>query len=354
MDPVEKNDPYRELKSNSFLKFFATLFDLGGLLFQFVFSLIFLVASTAGYYFLAWLKLQKAWGDQSIPSDENPYIPIILVSLFLLPFFLAGLFLFISTVKNFVGLMNLPTDAEKRRQQALAERSGDKKVKLAIEENSNSVKEGKGATVKNFSFNRTVKPDGTVEYTSQSAYGVAAVFVAFFALFWNGIVIGGILDLSSSANPLGYLFILLLAPFIVVGIALIGAFVYCILMMRFPTFRLQINPSAVKRGQEAVVNWSFDRVPKGIRNLSIWIEASYVEIDHSGESTTRTRTSVFKQFILERGEARGASVGVPIVLPESIGPSAETNDEAIEWTIRVRGQALGPLGYNLVFPIPVE
>ncbi len=178
-----------------------------------------------------------------------------------------------------------------------------------------------------------------------------------FALFWNGIVsvfLYHVVDDWRHGRHDWFL-ALFLVPFVLVGLAAIGAIVYFFLALFNPRPVLTLRPSSPRLGEEIHLEWRFRGSRSRIRTLAIVLEGQE-EATYRRGTTTHTDKEVFCRIRLadaehdvgiSHGSARGR-------IPDDTMHSFEGTNNKVVWAILVSGDIPHWPDVNDRFPIQVR
>jgi hypothetical protein len=179
----------------------------------------------------------------------------------------------------------------------------------------------------------------------------------FFAVFWNGIVSVFVFQAWKSwehGQPDWFL-TLFLVPFVLVGLAVIGAVGYFGLSLANPRPRLTVEKATPRLGDELRLSWLFTGRASRIRHLRIFLEGRE-EATYQRGTDTHTDREVFATHTLvdtsNDWEIPGSTAAVKI--PDETMHSFAAANNKIVWEIKVEGEIdrWPDVGQN--FPINVR
>jgi hypothetical protein len=168
-----------------------------------------------------------------------------------------------------------------------------------------------------------------------------ALGMAFFAVFWNGIVATFVYFMLTDP-PAGwqrYLIWLFLTPFILIGIVLIFGMISSFMQLFNPIVNVALSSGAVPLGGTVDLAWEVSGRVSAIKKLTITIRAIESATYRRGTSTY-TDTSAFALIpvadVTTQHEMRFGSVQANI--PQTTMHTADFGNNSIVWTIEVAGE----------------
>lgn len=170
------------------------------------------------------------------------------------------------------------------------------------------------------------------------------------AVFWNGIVALFLWQaFSGRQEPI---LTLILIPFVLVGLGLIGAVGYFVLALANPRCCLRVTPPVIRPGQSVEVAWTLTGAVQRLRRLRIFLEGKEEVTFRRGKSTCTDRHVFAKLTIAEMSHGLEMNQGeARCLLPEDLPPSWKASHNRILWTIRVHGEVPGWPDMNEEFEI---
>ncbi len=162
------------------------------------------------------------------------------------------------------------------------------------------------------------------------------------ALFWNGflsIFVWQVVE-SWKAGTKEWFVILVLTPFVLIGLLLLAGIPYSILALLNPRARVSLTPGTLRVGESAQLKWSFTGFASRVRHLEVWLEATETQTHHK-ESGVRIETRPLdtpKVSILDRGRDQPLeSGGVTFTIPTGT-PLSSDGDPSIAWKLKLHGE----------------
>lgn len=177
--------------------------------------------------------------------------------------------------------------------------------------------------------------------SSQSSPAKVLAFILLFAVFWNGVISVGLSSMlrGSHSNPLNWFLLLFMVPFVLVGLALVGAVVYFFLALFNPRPRITITPGAVPLGGALRIEWELNGRTDVLRSFDLRLQGSEEATYRSGKNST-TDKNVFADLEIAATtvaqEMRSGTGGVTI--PANLMHSFTSTHNKIIWSIRVHGE----------------
>lgn len=165
--------------------------------------------------------------------------------------------------------------------------------------------------------------------------------IALFALFWNGIVSVFVFHLFDTKKiGIGTIGLgLFLIPFVLIGLGLIGFWIYTFMTLFNPKVEIAMSNGAVPIGGEVDLAWEVIGNANRIRNLKIQIEGIESATYRRGTSTYTDTETFLKIPIVETGANDEIQFGsTTISIPDTTMHSLDTGDNQIKWLVKVHGE----------------
>lgn len=187
----------------------------------------------------------------------------------------------------------------------------------------------------------TTALSGPVVWKPKYSRGLKLAGITFAAVFWNGIVsvfvneaIGG----WRRGHP-DYFLTVFMVPFVLVGIALIGAIGYFLLALVSPRPRLTVSNTSVRRGGEVELSWELRGRIGALRRLQIYLEGREEATYPSGDSSS-TDKEVFATvpIVDETHPLAMASGRVRVPVPPDAMHSFRADHNKVLWHVHVKGE----------------
>jgi hypothetical protein len=152
------------------------------------------------------------------------------------------------------------------------------------------------------------------------------------AVFWNGIVSVFLVNMSGSWS------VLFMIPFIIIGLALIGLVVYCILASFNPRPTLILSSSQIPTGSKAHLDWHLTGRIDRLKTLTILLQASEEASYHAGKNQHTDTNIFFRKEIFSASAPDITETGqTDFDIPAEAMHSFEAAHNKILWEIAVNG-----------------
>jgi len=179
----------------------------------------------------------------------------------------------------------------------------------------------------------------------------------FFCLFWNGIVSVFVFQAWKGwerGHPDWFL-TLFLVPFVLVGLATIGAVGYVLLALANPRPRLTLEKATVRLGEELRLDWRFTGRAARIRQLSILLEGREEATYQRGTDTHTDREVFATHTLVDTGNDWEIPRGTATALvPHDTMHSFAADNNKIVWEIKVAGEIDRWPDMDQNFPITIR
>jgi len=188
---------------------------------------------------------------------------------------------------------------------------------------------------------------------SRIGCGVALVI----AIFWNSILWATLLGIWSQhgAEAFDAVSILVLTPFVLVGLALLAGMGYFVLARFNPRPLLALSRDVLPLGGEGALQWSFRGNPARIHHMVITL-CGQEKVTYSSGKTMVTETRDFSRTVVMDTTAPNKVVqgNATFSVPEFTAPSFDAPNNKIIWSVKVHGGIRHWPDVNEVFPIHVS
>jgi hypothetical protein len=182
---------------------------------------------------------------------------------------------------------------------------------------------------------------GPVELKPAESRAGRLIGVAFFALFWNGIVSVFLFNVVGDAlrgSGISWVFVLFLIPFVGIGLFLLGLVARHAMALANPVPRLTVNRRVLCPGDTLELDWRFDGAAGRLTQVRLFLEGRE-EATYRRGTDTKTDRAVFATH--EIAQAAGLGAGAPsrakLRLPERLMHSFKADNNRIVWSLRVQG-----------------
>jgi hypothetical protein len=181
-------------------------------------------------------------------------------------------------------------------------------------------------------------PDDGPQVLSQSSHlGCSLIGLLIFGAFWNGIV--AVFDYVLIFGDEDSIFLkLFLIPFNLIGLGLIGSFVYNLMRLFNPAPKIICSHQYVYAGREFEISWLFEKSAASVRHFSI-ILAGFEEVRYRQGTDTRTEKKSFLEIpIVDTDSPESIASGFEVVqMPIDAMHTFTASNNKILWEIRVVG-----------------
>jgi len=194
---------------------------------------------------------------------------------------------------------------------------------------------------------RQATADGRAILTPKASARAKFIGVTVLALFWNGI-------LSIFIGNSGSFSLLLLLPFMAVGVGLIAGAVYQFLAMFSPRPLLELSAGTVPLGGAAELSWRFAGQTGRIDELTVTLRGVEEARYRRGTNTCTDRDTFYEMELYRTADPKEIAAGqVGFVLPTDTMHSFEAENNKILWNLDVHGSIRKWPDVKESFPIAV-
>jgi hypothetical protein len=182
------------------------------------------------------------------------------------------------------------------------------------------------------------------------------VGIALAALLWNGIVLAVVADRmkdfgQGDRNWLGLLF---LAPFVAVGIGILGIAIYQFLALFNPRPMLELGSRLIPLGSAAELAWSFSGQTRRIHEFIVILRGVEEARYRRGTSTCTDRNTFYELELYRTSDPNEIASGqVGFVLPPDTMHSFGAENNKIVWNLDIHGNIKRWPNVKESFPITV-
>ena len=198
---------------------------------------------------------------------------------------------------------------------------------------------------------------GPVTLRPESSRLASFLVVLFFGTFWNGITSIFVVQTAADfarGNP-RWLMMLLLTPFVLIGVLLIVGIFHTFLSLFNPRPEITLSSGDLSLGDEVELRWRFIGSTRSIRNLQIRLKGIEKAVYRRGTST-HTDTHTFADIlIVETDDPMRIAEGSEILkLPSDTMHSFTANHNEINWALSVVGSIAFWPDIKDTFPIVIH
>ena len=182
--------------------------------------------------------------------------------------------------------------------------------------------------------------DGAVELQVGRSRLYKFVGMLLLAAFWNGLVsIFATMAVKSwLAGRPEYCLSIFIVPFVLIGIAILGGAVYCLMGLFNPKPRLRLNGVAVPLGEPLEIAWVVEGAVHRIERLRIALEGREEATYTRGTDTVTDKETFARLEIADVRDRAAIRAGkASVVLPADTMHSFAAEHNKIIWTLKVEG-----------------
>jgi len=197
------------------------------------------------------------------------------------------------------------------------------------------------------------EPGAVTLKNEASPFGLA-VFLFFFAAFWNGIISVFLFERLGHWKKWDFGFEdLFLVPFVLVGMGVFLAFIYNVLAGFNPKPILVLSRQLIPLGGSAELDWRFPSSIGSIRNLKLTLigleEATY----RRGTNTHTDSETFYEEIILETTDPLEMSMGsIEVKIPSDLMHSFSADRNKVIWRLELKGDI--PLWPDVSAKFPIR
>ena len=162
-----------------------------------------------------------------------------------------------------------------------------------------------------------------------------ALGLGIFALMWNGFIGAMIFFIVRDSGGADFS-LLFFIPFVLAGLALIGATLHQALASTNPQPRLILTPGRPSLGTTCSLQWRLLGRPVTLDGLTIKIEGRETATYRRGTDTITEHATFFEEVLLD-GRPTTREGTLTTTIPPRGMPSFEADNNKIEWRITVHG-----------------
>ncbi len=191
------------------------------------------------------------------------------------------------------------------------------------------------------------------------ASGRGGAFAAFLAIaiFWNGIIL---LFITQALGEIGrgaggWLLLLFLTPFALVGLVLIGMTLHAFSRLFAPAVELRLDLSRLRLGQRVPFSWRLRG--RGVRKLTVRLHAREEASYRRGKNLTTDRSDFHRAILFESTDTLALAEGrAELVLPapEAAAPAFAGTHNKLVWELVLEGEIPWRADVDEHFPLPVR
>ena len=192
----------------------------------------------------------------------------------------------------------------------------------------------------------------TPKFTAKTKF----IGMTFVALFWNVIVLVFVASIANGfrhGDP-SWVGLLLLLPFVAVGLGLAGGAVYQFLALFNPRPTLELSSTAIPLGTAAELGWSFSGQTSRIDEFTVTLRGVEEAKYRQGTSTCTDRNTFYETELYRTSNATEIVSGqVGFIVPPDTMHSFAAENNKILWSLDIHGSIKGWPDVKESFPITV-
>lgn len=201
-------------------------------------------------------------------------------------------------------------------------------------------------------------PRGPRTLSPRHSRVVKLVFMLLVAAFWNGIVglfLATAVVPGIASGDIEWIPTLFMVPFVLAGLAMIGAVIYMFLGLFNPVLHVEIDDHHLTTGESCTVRWSFSGNSGRIGRLTVTFEGREAATYRRGTDSVTDRHTFFSQEIASTRHAVTVARGsATLAVPERTMPTFESSNNKIEWRLTFHGDISNWPDVNEEFPVTVH
>ena len=167
------------------------------------------------------------------------------------------------------------------------------------------------------------------------------IILLVMAVGWNsilGVIIGSFMR-DIRHGSFAFVVGLFSIPFLLVGIALIGAVVYQVLSLFNPRPTILLARATVSPGETDEIRWQFDGRIDSISRLTIQLEGREEATFRRGTTTSTDRNVFYRTELLQAARPRDIANGRrPFTIPAGTMHSFHASNNRIIWSLLIHGE----------------
>jgi hypothetical protein len=191
---------------------------------------------------------------------------------------------------------------------------------------------------------------------TQTSPRTAFIVALLACLFWNGITgmfVAQVVNSFLEGDPEWFLAVFM-TPFVLVGLALVGATGYTFLSLFNPQPELTLNRQAAPLGGLLQIRWEFRGSVRRIRTFKLSLKGEEKATYRRGTDTHTDTQTFFEHVFYEADHPDHIATGEAEfeIPPDSMHSFSASNNEIV-WTLNVQGDIPSWPDVSLSFPIQV-
>ncbi len=162
----------------------------------------------------------------------------------------------------------------------------------------------------------------------------------FAALFWNGIVSVFVVDIikdwTHGRKPIGSS--LFISIFVIIGVAIIGGFIYQILRVFNPSLRIDAPPAIITPGSSLALPFRVIGRTSKLSSLTLTLKGEERATYRRGTDTHTDTRTFFRKTLYETGQGMVMDSGsFTLALPVDAMHSFKSSNNEVRWYLEIHG-----------------
>lgn len=176
--------------------------------------------------------------------------------------------------------------------------------------------------------------------------------IGFFCLFWNGIVIIFVVNMSNNGSSLFEK--IFFSPFVLIGLGFVYLLFTSVKTIFAPQPKFFIDRPFVGLGNKLKLSWIMDSNPASFRAMTIQLEAYEESKYRKGTDTYTDKQTFYQKMLLKTSEpSEMAKSEVIIDIPKDSVPSFTAENNRIVWSISAKVMVEGWADFTETYEITV-
>jgi hypothetical protein len=170
---------------------------------------------------------------------------------------------------------------------------------------------------------------------------IIVIGLGVFALIWNGIMSVFLIADLKEGSPFGWfsaLSTLFMIPFVLIGLALIVAFLHQLLALFNPRMELTLTPGTQRLGDTVHLRWRMSGSSSRLKSIKVVLTGTESATYQRGTNTSTDNEIFYAHTLVEESNALSAYQGeAQFQIPFDLIYSIDTGNNKIKWEIQVIG-----------------
>ena len=198
-------------------------------------------------------------------------------------------------------------------------------------------------------------PSGHAELRRKSSPLGKLLGLGFIALFWNGIVSVFVTQvLVSESGIFRWGLAIFLIPFVLIGLALLGATAHAFLSLFSPRATLTLRRGTIHPGDTVEFAWEFTGRTQSMTSLVITLVGKERATHQVGTNTRTDEHRFHETTLIERTTGEDLTFGTgELTIPATSLPTFRSRNNQVVWFLEVAGEIPRWPDVKSEFPVPV-